>query len=333
LRINVFKRKKPSNLMNAFYPLLLVAAVVIGVLTFGPMPMREPIQTGEISGINVSYFPNATGYFVEPASEGNYPGIVLIHENRGLRPEIKMAAEDLAKEGYKVLAVDLLGPPVETQAEARNLTARFNQTIGTANMRAAVQYLRDQGATRIGSWGWCFGGRQSVNLAISGEPLDATVVYYGGGMATNQSQLAPIKWPVLGVFGGNDTSIPLEMVGRFETSLDSLGVENEIYIYPGVGHAFANPSNPNHAPAETADAWSKTLAFLDKHLKTYACTLEAKACPDGSYAGRTGPNCEFELCPGEKRYVLRDPEQCKVAKFYCSDGSPFFDDEGCGCAA
>src|SRR5688572_5558353 len=67
----------------------------------------------EVQAEEVQYFAGATGYFARPAGPGDYPGVVMIHENRGLRPEIRQAAEDLAKEGYQVLAVDLLGPPVE----------------------------------------------------------------------------------------------------------------------------------------------------------------------------------------------------------------------------
>lgn len=214
----------------------------------------------------VMYFTNTKGYFVRPESPGNYPGVVMIHENRGLRPEIKDTAEALAKEGYMVLAVDLLGGVAEDQTGARALTAKFNQQTGVANMRAAAEYLRSKGATKIASLGWCFGGRQSVELAVSGEKLDATVVYYGGGMATTTERLAPIKWPVLGIFGDKDQAIPVETVRTFEKSLNTLGVENEIYVYPGVGHAFANPSGANYAPNETKDAWKKTLDFLNKHL-------------------------------------------------------------------
>lgn len=216
---------------------------------------------------DVEYYPGAKGYFAMPEVPGSYPGVVMIHENRGLRPEIKQAAENLAREGYLVLAVDLLGRAVETQDEARALTANFSQETGTANMRAAAQYLREQGAVKLASLGWCFGGRQSVNLAISGEKLDATVVYYGGSMATSTDDLAPIEWPVLGIFGDQDRAIPVEMVRNFESSLNALGVENEIYIYPGVGHAFANPSGANFAPEETRDAWEKTLDFLERFLK------------------------------------------------------------------
>jgi len=167
-----------------------------------------------------------------------------------------------------VLAVDLFnGTVAEEQTQARSLTANFNQATGTANMKAAAAYLRSQGAPKIASLGWCFGGRQSIELAISGEQLDATVVYYGGGMATTTQRLAPIKWPVLGIFGDKDQAISTTTVKAFENSLDTLGVENEIHMYPGVGHAFANPSGVNYAPEATMDAWKKTLAFLNENLK------------------------------------------------------------------
>ncbi|MDP2647976.1 MAG: dienelactone hydrolase family protein [Candidatus Yanofskybacteria bacterium] len=221
----------------------------------------------EIQSSEVAYFEDSKGYYVRPNDGKTYPGVVMIHENRGLRLEIRETAETLAKEGYMVLAVDLLGGVAEDQTGARALTANFNQEKGVANMRAAAAYLRSQGAEKIASWGWCFGGRQSVELAISGERLDATVVYYGGGMATTTDKLAPIAWPVLGVFGDQDQAIPVATVREFEASLNTLGIDNEIYIYPGVGHAFANPSGASYAPNETRDAWDKTLSFLESTLK------------------------------------------------------------------
>lgn len=237
----------------------------------GQIKNAEMMKNGNTTAIviedNVEYFAGAKGYFVRPGAAGNYPGIVMIHENRGLRPEIRQTAETLAKEGYMVLAVDLLGGVAEDQTGARALTANFNQETGVANMRAAAAYLRAEGAEKIASLGWCFGGRQSIELAISGEQLDATVVYYGGGMATTTEQLAPIAWPVLGIFGDQDQAIPVETVRAFEASLKTLGVDNEIHIYPGVGHAFANPSGMNYAPEETMNAWGKTLNFLKTHLQ------------------------------------------------------------------
>ena len=256
--------------------LILIAASAVGyfILKYAGTLKNADIMVGSKSGgyeivieENPDYFPGAKGYFVRPTKEGSYPGVVMIHENRGLRPEIRQTAETLAKEGYMVLAVDLLGGTAEDQTGARALTANFNQETGLANMRAAAAFLRARGAQKIASLGWCFGGRQSVELSISGEQLDATIVYYGGNMATTVDKLAPIAWPVLGIFGGEDQAIPVEMVRTFESSLNTLGIKNEIYIYPGVGHAFANPSGANYAPNETRDAWEKTLSFLKKNLK------------------------------------------------------------------
>jgi carboxymethylenebutenolidase len=265
--------------MNKLSGTIIALVVLIGIFFFafkndfsmpGEKKNVEILKTEnnvEIVKQDVEYFSGVNGYFVRPEKEGNYPGVVMVHENRGLRPEIITTAEELAKMGYLVLAVNLLDGVAEDQTGARALTAKFNQQIGIENMRSATKYLRDQGADKVASLVWCFGGRQSVELAISGEKLDATVVYYGGGMATTTQKLAPIKWPVLGIFGDKDQAIPIEMVKSFETSLNTLGVENEIYIYPGVGHAFANPSGANYAPEATKDAWEKTITFLNKHLK------------------------------------------------------------------
>jgi carboxymethylenebutenolidase len=259
--------------------LLLIIIVVFSALNFVSIAPTDTTQsvntesmtspdTAAVLAESVQYFPNATGYYVEPTTPGNYPGVVMIHENRGLRPEIKAEAEVLAREGYRVLAVDLYkGQVMETQDEARAYSSQYDAVEGVANLQAAVAYLKDRGAQKVASLGWCFGGRKSVELAISGVALDATVVYYGGGMATSTERLAPINWPVLGIFGDQDQVIPLAMVRDFESSLTTLGVDNEIHIYEGVGHAFANPSNPNFAPAETADAWRKTLTFLEKNLQ------------------------------------------------------------------
>lgn len=92
------------------------------------------------------------------------------------------------------------------------------------------------------------------------------MIYYGN-LETNKSRLSVIEWQVLGIFGEKDTSITAESARQFDKALDELGIENEIYIYPNVGHAFANPLGMNYAAEETKDAWKKTVEFLDKHLK------------------------------------------------------------------
>jgi carboxymethylenebutenolidase len=208
------------------------------------------------------------GFLAMPIEEGEYPGVVMIHEWWGLNDNIKEMAKVLAKEGYIVFAVDLYDGEVATDREtAMELSGMVNedQEAALEKMESAVAYLEDQGATSVGSLGWCFGGGQSLQLSMD-RNLDATVIYYGQ-LTDNRTALRDLGSPVLGIFGEEDTSIPVSNVSRFESALNAIGVENEIYIYPGVGHAFANPTGDNFDLEQTRDAWEKTLDFLEEHLK------------------------------------------------------------------
>jgi carboxymethylenebutenolidase len=229
----------------------------------------------------VTYFGgNTTGYLVYPnqnqsGEKVKLPAVVMIHENKGLNDYIKESANLLAKNGYVVLAVDLFNGEVVTDNQERSgeLTGAIRENPGIAieNMKAAVNYLRsldNVDPSKIASLGWCFGGQQSLQLAINSkdDPLAATVIYYG--RLTNDSQaISNITSPVLGIFGDKDQSISVDSVMQFQKALNDTGITNEIYVYPNVGHAFANPSNDNYAPTETADAWKKTLDFLSRNLQ------------------------------------------------------------------
>ena len=223
----------------------------------------------EIKTESVNYFENTIGYVAKPIQGSNFPGVVLIHEWWGLNDNIKSMARGLASHGYTVMAVDLYAGQVATTSDgARKLMLSFDEQKGMSNIDAAVTILKQNyNASKISTIGWCFGGSQSLNYALSGNKLDATVIYYGQPV-TNTTKLSVIKWPILGFFGEKDQSISVDKVREFKSDLDSVGVENEIHIYPGLGHAFANPSGANYAPEQTKDAWNKTLSFLDSHLKS-----------------------------------------------------------------
>jgi carboxymethylenebutenolidase len=233
---------------------------------------------------SISYFDGSSGYLVHPETtnatgtsgqqqQQKLPAVVMIHEWWGLNDHIKDMADELASEGYVVLAADLYNGKVATNPNrARELSSsvRENPKQAISNMQSAVQYLAslpNVNSSRIASLGWCFGGGQSLQLALNSEqnPLAATVIYYGN-LVNDTNELSKINWPVLGVFGDQDQSIPVESVSAFEQALNETGITNEIYLYPGVGHAFANPSGDSYAPEETADAWKKTLAFLKKYV-------------------------------------------------------------------
>jgi len=229
----------------------------------------------------VNYFNNASGYLVYPSTVTNtstsskkLPAVIMIHENRGLNDNIKNMANTLSKEGYTVLAVDLFrGQVAATSDQARQLagSVRSNPAAAIANLQSAVRYVSSLpfvDSSKIASIGWCFGGGQSLQLALHSDqhPLAATILYYGTPLVTDTQQLSKIKWPVLGVFGDKDQAIPLANIQQFKAALNSDNITNEIHIYSGLGHAFANPSGTNYAPKETADAWQKTLSFLKKYV-------------------------------------------------------------------
>jgi len=217
---------------------------------------------------SVVYFDNYTGFLATPDADKEFPGIVMIHEWWGLNDNIKEMAKKLASHGYVVLAVNLFGKEATTTAdEARQQISQYDQEMGIANMNGAVDYLEaNYGVQKIGSIGWCFGGGQSLNLALENQNMDATVIYYGS-ITSDKEKLSSIIWPVLGIFAGLDTGIPVESVHEFDKALDDLGIKNEIYIYPNVNHAFANPSGERYAPQETKDAWQKTITFLHDNLQ------------------------------------------------------------------
>lgn len=242
------------------------------------LTLSEDLGNVGLENKTVRYFEDAQGYLVYPVSstdsQGKLPAVVMIHEWWGLNQNIKDMANLLAKQGFVVLAADLYhGNVTDNPQVAMDLVqiARNDQNSSVANLQAAVKYLSlapNVDSTKIASLGWCFGGGQSLQLALNSQehPLAATILYYGTPLVTDKESLAKIKWPVLGIFGDNDQAIPLPEINQFRTSLNQSGITNEIEIYKGIGHAFANPSGDNYAPKETADAWEKTLSFLKKYV-------------------------------------------------------------------
>ena len=212
-----------------------------------------------------------SGFLAQPVAEGNYPAVLMIHEWWGLNDQVKSMADILAREGYVVLAVDLFEGNVATTVEGAQANLRENPNNETLpRMQAAMQYLKDLpdvDSDRIASLGWCYGGGQSFQLGVN-EDLEAVVIYYGR-ISTNESDLAELDEPVLGIFGVEDTSIPVEDVREFERILKEQGTSADIYVYEGAGHAFANPTNTQAFREEKAiDAWKKTLDFLKLNLNT-----------------------------------------------------------------
>jgi carboxymethylenebutenolidase len=140
----------------------------------------------------------------------------------------------------------------------------------SADLDAGYAYLAglpEVDPARIGVVGFCFGGTQALQLGIRNPHLAANVIFYGSGLVTDPHQLGSLgaNGPLLGIFGEQDRSIPLDEVYGFEQALQDLGILYRVSIYPGVGHAFVTPEALAE-PGPAQQAWNEMLVFLDESL-------------------------------------------------------------------
>lgn len=223
--------------------------------------MSELIQLGNIHG-----------YLVKPSGTGPFPAVIVIQEWWGLDAQTKSIADRFAQEGYLAFAPDVYHGELAQLGDgetAMKLVQKYGPTASAelATMFDGLKALPDCNG-KIGSVGFCFGGRMSLALSTS-RPLDAVCTFYGGGMQTIFDQLsANLKAPVLGFFGDADVSIPAGTVEEFDKLLDEVGVEHEVIMYPNSGHAFFRDSDPSvYIPDASKDAWERAKKFFGKHLR------------------------------------------------------------------
>src|SRR5580693_35471 len=212
----------------------------------------------------------ASGFLVVPDKPGPYSALIVVHEWWGLNDWVKEQSEKLAEQGYEVLAVDLYrGKTAADPSEAHELMRGLPQDRAIRDMQAAYAYLaarKDVKGDKIGSIGWCMGGGLSLQLAIHQPRLAACVVNYGS-LPTDPNDIQQIMAPVLGNFGADDKGITPADVNAFDKTMKGMNHRIDVKIYPGAGHAFENPNNTNgYRPEAAADAWKRTIAFLQKAL-------------------------------------------------------------------
>lgn len=241
-----------------------------------PTPAAEAPPRVPVEGREVDYGSVGggvlRGYLARPqGTSGPLPGILAVHEWWGLNDNVRAVARRLAGEGYVVLAVDLYAGQVATDsAGAQKLLQQVleHYDAGVENVKAAYAYLdQHEHAPKVGTIGWCFGGGWSLQAALAlPDKVDATVLYYGR-VVPDATKLAPLEMPILGLFGGADSSIPESDVRAFEAALKTAGKTATIKVYPGAGHAFANSSGTSYDAAAAADAWKRTLEFFAQYLQ------------------------------------------------------------------
>jgi len=217
-----------------------------------------------------------------PEGAGKYPALVLIEEIWGVDAHMKDLAARLAREGFIVLAPELLpedtlavvmkDPQLKLQPLLRDAMAPMSQPAFAqetiAKLRACVDYLvaHSQSNGKVGSMGFCFGGTYSLQLAINDPRLDACIVFYGQAPEP-LDQVAGIACPVLDFAGEKDERV-MAKIHDLEAAMKEHDKDFELVVYPDVGHAFFNDTNPRTYNAKVAaDAWDKSLAFLHKYLE------------------------------------------------------------------
>jgi len=236
----------------------------------GMIPMNDPrLHTEYIT------YPGATGEIraslASPKGKAKLPGVIVIHENRGLNPHIEDVARRVALAGYVAIAPDALSPLGGTPKdpdEARTLIGKLDGQSTTKNYLAAVKYLKTHPLStgKVGCMGFCWGGGVANQLAVNSPDLTAAVPFYGRQPASGD--VPKIKVPLLLHYGGLDKRIN-EGIAAYEAALKKTSVDYKIYIYEGAAHAFFNDTNESRYNREAAQlAWQRTLAFFKEQLKT-----------------------------------------------------------------
>ncbi|MDD4858682.1 MAG: dienelactone hydrolase family protein [Dehalococcoidales bacterium] len=250
-----------------------------------PSPTATPTPTPAPSPVPPAYqpvgtditFPGAAvpikAYEVRPSTEGTWPALIVIHENRGLTEHIRDVARRYSAQGYVTLAVDLLSRVGGKEAYPTD-NASVAAIGGLApegviqDLQAAFDYLANRPyikADHIGVIGYCWGGGNSLRAATQLRGLRAAIVYYGPNPA-NLDDIANIECPVLGLYGEEDPRITVN-VPALADAMKKHNKSFEYKIYPGARHAFFNDTGANYNAAAAEDAWKITVDFLAKYLK------------------------------------------------------------------
>ena len=211
------------------------------------------------------------GYLVRPAkATGKLPGILVIHENRGLNPHIEDVARRFALANFIAFAPDALFPlggyPGD-EDKARELFSKLEQAKTREDFVAAAAFLkaRPESTGKMGAVGFCYGGGMVNFLATRlGSDLAAGVAFYGS--APNLADVPKIKAPLMIQSAEVDERINASWPA-YEEALKAANVKYERHLYPGTQHGFHNDTTPRYDAAAAKLAWDRTLAFFNKHVR------------------------------------------------------------------
>ena len=218
-------------------------------------------------------YPGATGevlaYLARPKGDEKIPGVVVIHENRGLVPHIEDVTRRVALEGFLAIAPDALSPLGGTPQDPDKVPSLI-QTLDSQstiqNYLAAVRYLKTHPVStgKIGAIGFCWGGAMANQVAVNSPDVLAVIPYYGRQPASGD--VPKIKASLLLHYAGIDEAIN-KGIPAYEEALKKASIDYKMYMYEGAQHAFDNDTNPARYNKEAAQlAWQRTISFLKEKL-------------------------------------------------------------------
>jgi carboxymethylenebutenolidase len=210
-------------------------------------------------------------FLARPKGEEKLPGVIVIHENKGLQPHIEDVNRRVALEGFLAIATDALSPlggtPKDNVDEARSLMRKLDGEATIKNNVAAVKYLmtHPQSTGKVGCMGFCWGGGMVNQMAVNSADLLAAVPFYGRQPAVED--VPKIKASLLCHYAGQDERINAG-IPTFEEALKKASVDYKIFVYEGCGHAFHNDTGTRYNKEAAELAFERTIAFFKEKLKT-----------------------------------------------------------------
>ena len=210
------------------------------------------------------------GYLALPAkAKGKLPGVLVIHENRGLNPHIEDVTRRIALANFVAFAPDALTPQggyPGDEDKAREAFAKLDQAKTREDFLAATAFLarRAECTGKVGAVGFCYGGGMVSHLASRAPELAAGVSFYGGQPPAED--VARIRIPLLIHYAEKDERINAG-IPAFQQALDANKVRYQLFTYPGTQHGFNNDTTPRHDKAAAELAWKRTLEFFEQHIR------------------------------------------------------------------
>jgi carboxymethylenebutenolidase len=238
-------------------------------------PVTVPATDPAIEAAAVTY-PGGTGqlmgYLAAPRATTKVPGIIVIHENRGLNEHIRDVARRYAKSGFVALAIDLLsrmgGTDKVDPAQVPGVLSSADRAQVVADMQSAVAFLKTHAkfaGPKAGVVGYCFGGGMTWLLAVNSADIGAANPYYGPP-PDPISLIQNLAGPVLAFYGATDTRINAN-IEPIEAAIRQYNKTFTKEVYAGAGHAFNNDTGTAYNEAAAKDAYAKSVAFFQANLK------------------------------------------------------------------